>query len=148
MSKNNKNSTNPEDIKAWEDFKNQKFLDGDKGEISKKSIKGNKKQDHIDFKIDLHGYSLHESFEKIRGVVENCYQKDLRNILIITGKGLRSKVKENPYLSEDLSLLKYAIPNFIKDNFLDIISFIEEAPKEFGGSGAIFLKLKKNLNAL
>ncbi len=43
MSKNNKNSTNPEDIKAWEDFKNQKFLDGDKGEISKKSIKGNKK---------------------------------------------------------------------------------------------------------
>ena len=58
MSKNNKNSTNSEDIKAWEDFKNQKFLDGDKGEISKKSIKGNKQQDHIDFKIDLHGYSL------------------------------------------------------------------------------------------
>lgn len=58
MSKNNKNHTNPEDIKAWEDFKSHKFLDGDKGEISKKSIKGNKKQDHIDFKIDLHGYSL------------------------------------------------------------------------------------------
>jgi DNA-nicking Smr family endonuclease len=117
MSKNNKNSTNPEDIKAWEDFKHQKFLDGDKGEISKKSIKINQKQDHIDFKIDLHGYSLQESFEKIKSVIENCYQKDLRNILIITGKGLRSKVKENPYLSEDLSLLKYAIPNFIKDNF-------------------------------
>ena len=86
MPKNNKNSTNPEDIKAWEDFKNQKFLDGDKCEISKKSIKGNKKQDHIDFKIDLHGYSLQESFEKIKGVIENCYQKDLRNILIITGQ--------------------------------------------------------------
>jgi hypothetical protein len=67
MSKNNKNFTSAEDIKAWEDFKNQKFLDGDKGEVSKKSIKGKKKQDHIDFKIDLHGYSLQESFEKIRG---------------------------------------------------------------------------------
>ena len=67
---------------------------------------------------------MQESFEKIRGVVENCYEKDLRNILIITGKGLRSKVKENPYLSEDLSLLKYAIPNFIKDNFSDIINSI------------------------
>ena len=67
---------------------------------------------------------LQESFEKIRGIIENCYQKDLRNILIITGKGLRSKVKENPYLSEDLSLLKYAIPNFIKDNFSDIINSI------------------------
>jgi len=45
MSKNNKNSTSPEDIKAWEDFKNQKFLVGDKGEVSKKSIKENKKQE-------------------------------------------------------------------------------------------------------
>ena len=150
MSKNNKNSTNTEDIKtedikAWDDFKNQKFLDGDKGEIPKKPIKGNKKKDHIDFKIDLHGYSLQESFEKIKGVVENCYQKDLRNILIITGKGLRSKVKENPYLSEDLSLLKYAIPNFIKDNFSDIINSMEEPDQSLGGSGAFLLRLKKRL---
>ena len=145
MSKNNKNSTNLEDIKAWEDFKNQKYLDGDKGEISKKSIKRKKKQDHIDFKIDLHGYSLQESFEKIKSIVENCYQKDLRNILIITGKGLRSKVKENPYLSEDLRLLKYAIPNFIKDNFSDIINSMEETDQSLGGSGAFLLRLKKRL---
>ncbi len=114
MPKNNKDLINPEDIKAWEDFKGKKFLEGDKGEVFKKPIKENKKQDQIDFKIDLHGYSLQESFVKIRSVIENCYQKDLRKILIITGKGLRSKVKENPYLSEDLSLLKYAIPNFLK----------------------------------
>ena len=145
MPKNNKNFTDPEDIKAWEDFKNQKFLDGDKGEIFKKSIKGNKKQDHIDFKIDLHGYSLQDSFQKIKVVIENCYQKDLRNILIITGKGLRSKVKENPYLSEDLSLLKYAVPNFIKDNFSGIINSIEEPDQSLGGSGAFLLRLKKRL---
>ena len=145
MPKNNKNSINSEDIKAWEDFKSQKFLDGDKGEIFKKSIKGNKKQDHIDFKIDLHGYSLQESFQKIKGVIEDCYQKDLRNILIITGKGLRSKVKENPYLSEDLSLLKYAVPNFIKDNFSDIINSMDEPDQSLGGSGAFLLRLKKRL---
>jgi DNA-nicking Smr family endonuclease len=145
MSKNNKNFTSSEDLKAWEDFKNQKFLDGDKGEISKKSIKANKKQDRIDFKIDLHGYSLQDSFNKIKSVIENCYQKDLRNILIITGKGLRSKVKENPYLSEDLSLLKYAIPNFIKDNFSDIINSMEEPDQSLGGSGAFLLRLKKRL---
>ncbi len=145
MAKNNKDLTNPEDIKAWEDFKNQKFLDGDKGEVFKRSIKENKRKDHIDFKIDLHGYSLQESFKKIKTVIENCYQKDLRNILIITGKGLRSKVKENPYLSEDLSLLKYAIPNFIKDNFSDIINSMEESDQSLGGSGAFLLKLKKRL---
>ena len=143
MPKNNKNSINLEDIKAWEDFKNQKFLDGDKGEIFKKSVNQNKKQDHIDFKIDLHGYSLQESFEKIKDVIESCYQKDLRNILIITGKGLRSKVKENPYLSEDLSLLKYAVPSFIKDNFSDIINSMEESEQNLGGSGAFLLRLKK-----
>ena len=143
MPKSNKNSTNLEDIKAWEDFKNQKFLDGDKGEIFRKSIKQNKKQDHIDFKIDLHGYSLQESFEKIKDVIESCYQKNLRNILIITGKGLRSKVKENPYLSEDLSLLKYAVPNFIKDNFSDIINSMDELEQNLGGSGAFLLRLKK-----
>ena len=143
MPKNNKNSINLEDIKAWEDFKNQKFLDGDKGEIFKKSVNQNKKQNHIDFKIDLHGYSLQESFKKIKEVIESCYQKDFRNILIITGKGLRSKVKENPYLSEDLSLLKYAVPNFIKDNFSDIINSMEEPEQNLGGSGAFLLRLKK-----
>ena len=145
MPKNNKNSINLEDIKAWEDFKNQKFLDGDKGEVFRKSKNQNKKQDHIDFKIDLHGYSLQESFQKIKRVIENCYQKDLRNILIITGKGLRSKVKENPYLSEDLSLLKYAVPNFIKDNFSDIINSMEEPEQNLGGSGAFLLRLKKKI---
>jgi DNA-nicking Smr family endonuclease len=143
MPKNNKDLINPEDIKAWEDFKSKKFLEGYKGEIFKKSIQENKKKDQINFKIDLHGYSLQGSFVKIRSVIENCYKKDLRNILIITGKGLRSKVKENPYLSEDLSLLKYAIPNFIKDNFSDIINIMDEPDQSLGGSGAFLLRLKK-----
>jgi DNA-nicking Smr family endonuclease len=144
MVKNN-NPINPEDIKAWEDFKNQKFLDGDKGEVSKNSRLENKSESYIDFKIDLHGFTLEEAFKKIREIIENCYEKDLRTILIVTGKGLRSKVKENPYLSEDLSLLKYAIPNFIKENFFEIISSIEEPDQNLGGSGAFLLRLKKRL---
>jgi DNA-nicking Smr family endonuclease len=144
MVKNN-NPINPEDIKAWEDFKNQKFLDGDKGEVSKNSRLENKSENYIDFKIDLHGFTLKEAFKKIQEIIENCYEKDLRNILVVTGKGLRSKVKENPYLSEDLSLLKYAIPNFIKENFFEIISSIEEPDENLGGSGAFLLRLKKRL---
>ena len=139
------NSLDPKDIKAWEDFKNEKFLEGDKGEVPKISKQENKKNDHIDFKIDLHGFTLEEAFKKIRAVIESCYEKDLRNILVITGKGLRSKVKENPYLSEDLSLLKYAIPNFIKDNFFEIVNSIEEPDQNLGGSGAFLLRLKKRL---
>jgi len=144
MVKNN-NFIDPEDIKAWEDFKNQRFLDGDKGEILENSKKDNKTENHIDFKIDLHGFSLEEAFNKIREVIESCYEKNLKNILVVTGKGLRSKVKENPYLSEDLSLLKYAVPNFIKDNFSEIISSIQEPDQNLGGSGAFLLRLKKRL---
>ena len=139
------NSFDPKDIEAWEDFKNEKFLEGDKGEVPKISKQENKKNDHIDFKIDLHGFTLEDAFKKIRAVIESCYEKDLRNILVITGKGLRSKVKENPYLSEDLSLLKYAIPNFIKDNFFEIVNSIEEPDQNLGGSGAFLLRLKKRL---
>jgi len=139
------NSFDPKDIKAWEDFKNEKFLEGDKGEIPKSSKQENKNKNYIDFKIDLHGFTLEEAFKKIHEVVEGCYEKDMRNILVVTGKGLRSKVKENPYLSEDLSLLKYAIPNFIKDNFIEIVSSIEEPDQSLGGSGAFLLRLKKRL---
>jgi DNA-nicking Smr family endonuclease len=139
------NSLDPKDIKAWEDFKNEKFLEGDKGEILKSSKQENKNNNYIDFKIDLHGFTLEEAFKKIHEVVEGCYEKDMRNILVVTGKGLRSKVKENPYLSEDLSLLKYAIPNFIKDNFIEIVSSIEEPDQSLGGSGAFLLRLKKRL---
>ena len=139
------NSPDPKDIKAWEDFKNEKFLEGDKGEILKSSKQENKNKNYIDFKIDLHGFTLEEAFKKIHEVIEGCYEKDMRNILVVTGKGLRSKVKENPYLSEDLSLLKYAIPNFIKDNFIEIVSSIEEPDQSLGGSGAFLLRLKKRL---
>ena len=139
------NSLDPKDIKAWEDFKNEKFLEVDKGEIPKIFKQKNKNNNYIDFKIDLHGFTLEEAFKKIHEVVEGCYEKDMRNILVVTGKGLRSKVKENPYLSEDLSLLKYAIPNFIKDNFIEIVSSIEEPDQSLGGSGAFLLRLKKRL---
>ena len=76
----------------------------------------------------------------------DVYSKvNFKNILIITGKGLRSKVKDNPYLSEDLSLLRYAVPNFIKNKFADIIKSIEESDQSLGGSGAFMLRLKKRL---
>ncbi len=41
----------------------------------------------------------------------------MENIKVITGKGSRSKNKEDPYLSTDLSILKYSVPNYIKNNY-------------------------------
>lgn len=63
--------------------------------------------------------------------------------MIITGKGLRSKVSEDPYKSEDLSLLRYAMPDYIKKNYQSRIISISVASIENGGEGAYELRLKK-----
>jgi DNA-nicking Smr family endonuclease len=146
MTKSKKvNSLTPEDIKVWEDFnKNNIFISSKKEDQEVRLPFENKKKDKsIDYKIDLHGNSLNQATALVKKIIEQCYEQGLRNILIVTGKGLRSRVKENPYLSEDLSLLKFSVPKFIKDNFSNIVISIAEAPKDLGGSGALLVKLKK-----
>ena len=66
--------------------------------------------------IDLHGYSLDEANKKIENFIESCYSKKVKKINVITGKGMRSKNLEDPYQSIDLSILKYSVPEYIKNN--------------------------------
>ena len=101
----------------------------------------------IEKTIDFHGYTLDEANKKISDLINNCFTQGVNKINIITGKGLRSKNKENPYISEDLSILKHSVPNFIKSklSLMKIIKEISVANIEDGGQGAfyIFLKQKK-----
>ena len=64
----------------------------------------------------------------------------------MTGKGLHSDVEKNPYVSKNLSILKYSIPEFIRNNneLNKYINSIAEASIEDGGSGAFYIYLKKN----
>ena len=48
--------------------------------------------------------------------IRSCFSKNINKIIFITGKGSRSKNKENPYQSEELSILKYSVPEYIKSN--------------------------------
>ena len=66
--------------------------------------------------IDLHGYALETANKVIKDLINKCYSDGIENIKVITGKGSRSKNKEDPYLSKDLSILKYSVPNYIKNN--------------------------------
>ena len=99
------------DQKDWEDFLKSEETIPDKEEGNKKSISS-----HKSMEIDLHGYSLEEANKKIFEFIENCYLNNVDKLNIITGKGLRSKNMDNPYQSSDLSILKYSVPNFIKNN--------------------------------
>ena len=71
----------------------------------------------------------------------------LNRIIVITGKGQRSNNKSNPYISKDLSILKYSVPEFIESNknLMKMIKEITDAKIEDGGSGAFYIYLKKKI---
>ena len=127
------------DKQDWE-----KFLK-DKEKIPNKdfAIKNNIRYEKIK-KIDLHGYSIEEANKTIEQFIEKCFDTSVTKIIVITGKGLRSKSVENPYLSKDLSILKYSVPEFIETNptLVRMIIEITDAKIEDGGSGTFYIYLK------
>ena len=66
--------------------------------------------------IDLHGYTLQEANQKISEFIEYCFNNKVKKINVITGKGMRSKNINDPYQSSELGILKYSVPEFIKNN--------------------------------
>ena len=103
----------------------------------------NKKE--ITKKIDLHGFSLEEANKFVEKFIKDSFNKNVNKIIVITGKGLRSKNSENPYVSEDLSILKNSVPEFVRSrsNLMKIIKHIKDASVEDGGEGAFYIYLKK-----
>ena len=67
-------------------------------------------------KLDLHGFSLNQANKKIKKFIIESFEDGYKKLLVITGKGLRSKVYKNPYLSEQMNILKYSVPEFIKND--------------------------------
>ena len=94
--------------------------------------------------IDLHGYTLEEANRIIEDFIIKSYEKNVHKIIVVTGKGIHSQNEKDPYVSKDLSILKYSVPEFIENN-LDLmkkIIEIKDAKIEDGGSGAFYIYLK------
>ena len=135
-----KNNFSDKDKKDWEDFlfRNEKLPNKDLEIIEKKNFKTKV--------IDLHGYSIENANKVIEDFIVNSYQDGFNKLKIVTGKGLHSQNENNPYVSKDLSILKYSVPDFIKKNkkLINLINEISDAKIEDGGSGAFYIYLKKN----
>ena len=135
-----KEINNPDKDKLdWENFLNTKEKIPNKDFVHKKNIRYEKIK-----KIDLHGYTIEEANKAIEQFIQKCFEESVTKIIVITGKGLRSKNVKNPYLSKDLSILKYSVPEFIESN-KDLMKMIIEstdAKIEDGGSGAFYIYLK------
>ncbi len=145
----NKNSIKKKDIKNpdkdkqdWENFLNNKQKIPNKDFVHKKNIRYEKIK-----KIDLHGYTIEEANKAMEQFIQKCFDENVTKIIVITGKGLRSSNIENPYLSKDLSILKYSVPEFIENNksLTQLIIETTDAKIEDGGSGAFYIFLKNKL---
>jgi len=123
----------------WENFIKNKEKIPNKDLINKKNIRHEKIK-----KIDLHGHTIEEANKAVEQFIQKCFDESVTKIIVITGKGLRSKNVENPYLSKDLSILKYSVPEFIETNIslTKMIIDITDAKIEDGGSGAFYVYLK------
>jgi len=134
------NKISDKDKKDWKSFISSKDkipnkdLKITKDNIKKKTIK----------KIDLHGFSLENANKVIEEFITQSFEDGVNKIIVITGKGLRSKNDENPYISKNLSILKYSVPEFIKSNInlVKLIKNIKEANIEDGGEGSFYIYLK------
>ena len=132
------------DKEDWENFLKNKEKIPNKDFIVNKKIRHEKIK-----KIDLHGFTLQEANKAIEHFIKKSFDEDVTKIIVITGKGLRSKNVHNPYLSKDLSILKYSVPEFIEsnNNLMKMIIEITDAKIEDGGSGAFYIFLR-NKNKL
>ena len=130
------------DKKDWFAFtKKMGNIKAKESDLLKENIKVNKVK-----KLDLHGFSLIEANKIVKNFIINSFSSGYKKLLIVTGKGLRSKSHDNPYLSEKLSVLKYSVPEYIKndENLSNKISSISTADIKDGGEGAIYISLKNN----
>ena len=127
------------DKKTWNEFlsSDQKLQDKDNLQI-KTNVKKIRS-------LDLHGKGLDEANQIIENFIKESYEDKIQKLIVVTGKGLHSNNEKDPYVSKDFGILKYSIPEFLKNNqdLMKIISNISPASIKDGGSGAFYIFLKK-----
>ena len=128
------------DKKDWDNF-----ISSDE-KLPNKDHKTSTKKIYKTKSIDLHGYTLEEANKSIEGLIQKSFREKINKLIVVTGKGLHSQNEKDPYVSKDLSILKYSVPEFINNNknLMSIIYEIKDASIEDGGSGAFYILLKKN----
>tara|TARA_B100000941_G_scaffold192985_1_gene139713 strand:+ start:276 stop:689 length:414 start_codon:yes stop_codon:yes gene_type:complete len=133
------NDISQKDKKDWENFisSNEKLPNKDFNSSKQKFFKVKS--------IDLHGYTLEEANKTIEKFIYRSFTEKINKLIVVTGKGLHSQNEKDPYVSKDLGILKYSVPEFIENNksLMNIIKEIKDASIEDGGSGAFYIYLKK-----
>ena len=133
-----KNTLTQKDKEDWSNFLK------DTSRVPDKDQQYHTDSANVKQKFDLHGLTLDEANKKVKKIIKSCVEKNCREILLITGKGLHSNQKD-VYKSSDLSKLKYSVPEFINSDpeISKLILSMDNPKNKEGGEGALLIKLKK-----
>ena len=128
------------DKQDWNNFINSK------DKLPNKDTKFNKKKIFETRSIDLHGYTLEQANKAIEDFINKAFLENVNKLIVVTGKGIHSDNEKDPYVSKELGILKYSVPEFISNNtsLMSMINEITDAKIEDGGSGAFYIFLKRN----
>ena len=133
------NNISDKDKKDWQNFisSKDKIVDKDFKPQTKNHLKVRS--------LDLHGYTLEQANNVVDQFILKAFEEGVSKLIVVTGKGIHSNVEKDPYVSKDLSILKYSVPEFINSNqnLMKVINDIQDATIEDGGSGAFYVLLKK-----
>ena len=134
-------SISDKDKKDWENFISKDEI------LPNKDLNLTKKKINKTITFDLHGYSLDEANKKVQSLIYDAYENEVSKLIIVTGKGIHSENEKDPYVSKDLSILKYSVPEYIygKKELMDLIIEIKDASIDDGGGGAFYIFLKRKL---
>ena len=133
------NKISDKDKKDWENFTSSKE------ELPNKDYKLKRKNNYKIKSIDLHGYTLEEANKSIKNFINKSYEENVNKLIIVTGKGIHSNNEKDPYVSKDLGILRYSVPEYINNDkeLTNLIYEMRDASIEDGGSGAFYIFLKK-----
>ncbi len=134
-----KKKISQKDLDIW-----QSYIKNPQDVIDKDLNENKVKQNRNRFKFDLHGYTLIDANEKVKELILFCVKKKFKEILLITGKGIHSNTSKDVYISNDLSKLKFSVPEYIRSNseISESVTSITPANNSEGGDGAIIIRLK------
>jgi len=134
------NDISDKDKRDWD-----KFITGNE-KLTNKDLKYQEKKILKTKSIELHGYTLDEANKKIKEFINKSFSENVNKLIIVTGKGLHSENEKDPYVSKDLGILKYSVPEFITNDkdLMNKINEIKDAKIEDGGGGAFYIYLKRN----
>lgn len=86
--------------------------------------------------IDLHGLNAEQAYHNLIAFFRNSYQRGLRTVLVVTGKG-KNSINGMPVLRNKVQEW------FTKDPFRRVIIAFCTAKQEDGGTGALYVLIRK-----